>query len=108
MLRISFVTKHFWLILISLMLLVFFPGRASAAEKVFSLDQLIGMALENSPELRMADQEIIAAGSDVKRASAAELPQLDLRTLVGPVNEASVPTVDLNKGKLQVRAIADT
>ena len=40
----------------------------AAEQKVLSLEQLIQMALETSPELKMAEQDILAAKGDYKQA----------------------------------------
>ena len=68
-----------------------------AAEKsrVFTLDQLIQMALETSPKLKMAEQDILAAKSEYKEARGGQLPQLDLDGVTGPVEDARFPTVRL-------------
>jgi len=93
--RISLLDKHIKVILLFFAFAAFFPETAPAAEKVFSLDQLIEMAVQNSPELKMAEQDVLSARSDVKQADAGELPQLDITTVTGPINKARVPTVDL-------------
>jgi outer membrane protein len=93
--RISLSGKLFKAILFTFVFVACFPGNTPAAEKqVFNLDQLVAMALESSPELRMADQDVLSAKSDVKQADAGKLPQLDLRGVTGPVDEAKVPTAD--------------
>ena len=71
-------------------------GASQAAEpKVYSLDQLVQMALETSPELKMAEQDILAARSQFKQAKGGLLPQMDLIATAGPVEDAKVPTVVL-------------
>jgi outer membrane protein len=67
----------------------------ATAQRVFSLDQLIQMALETSPELKMAEQDILAAKSEYKEAKGGLLPQLDLIATAGPVGDARSPTVIL-------------
>ena len=56
-----------------------------------SLDQLIEMALETSPELKMAEQDILAAKGDYKQAKGGQLPQIDFVAIGGPVNDGSGP-----------------
>jgi outer membrane protein TolC len=51
------------------------------------------MALETSPELKMAEQDIMVAKSQYKEAKGGLLPQLDLTATAGPVEDAQVPTV---------------
>ena len=65
----------------------------AAEQRVLSLDQLIEMALETSPELKMAEQDILAAKGDYKQAKGGQLPQFDFAAIGGPVNAAQVPTV---------------
>jgi len=69
----------------------------SQAEKPrgFSLDQLVQMALETSPELKMADQDILVARSELKEAKGGLLPQMELTGVTGPVGDAQFPTVVL-------------
>ena len=69
-------------------------AEASAAErKVLGLDQLVELAVERSPELKMADQEVLAAKSEFNQAKGGMLPQLDMRGVLGPVNDAKEPIV---------------
>jgi outer membrane protein TolC len=69
-------------------------GTSQAAEpQVYSLDQLVEMALVTSPELKMADQDILVAKSDYKQAKGGMLPQVDLLAVTGPVEKADFPTV---------------
>ncbi len=70
-----------------------FADPSAAQEQVFTLDQLIQMALETSPELKMADQDIVAARSDLAQAKAGMLPQLDVKAIIGPVEDAKEPIV---------------
>ncbi len=81
----------------SLLLLVLiglcFAEHSEAQERVLTLDQLIQMALDTSPELKMADQDIVAARSDLAKAKAGMLPQLDMQAIIGPVNDAKEPIV---------------
>ena len=65
----------------------------AAEERVLSLEQLIQMALETSPELKMAEQDILAAKGGYKQAKGGMLPQFDFVAIGGPVNAAEVPTV---------------
>jgi outer membrane protein TolC len=67
---------------------------AVAAEpRVLGLEQLIQMALERSPELKMADQDIAAALSDLQQAKAAQWAQLDVTGVGGIVNDTKEPLV---------------
>ena len=66
------------LVLLCFFIITLHFGASQAAEtKVFSLDQLIAMALETSPELKMAEQDILAAKGEYKEAKGGQRPQLD-------------------------------
>lgn len=88
------IQKRLAAIFLSLLLVAFCCKVTSAAEKkVLNLDQLIEMALDYSPELKMAEQDILAAKSDYNQAKAGMLPQLELTGVIGPVNDANEPIV---------------
>ena len=73
-------------------------GQAGAQEKkVYALDQLIGMALDQSYEVKMADQDILSAKADYSKAKGGQYPQLDVDAVTAPVNEARVPYVLVGK-----------
>jgi outer membrane protein len=67
------------------------PNVMAQSPAVMSLEQLIQMALETSPELRQADQDIVVAESDLQQAEAARWAQLDTVALGGVVNAADRP-----------------
>ncbi len=76
---------------------------ANAAEqRVLTLEEMIGMALATSPQIKMAEQDILAAKSDYKQAKGGQLPQVELLGITGPVSDARVPTVAVvgNRGVL--------
>jgi outer membrane protein len=58
-----------------------------------SLDQLIQMAVEKSPELGQAQQDLVMAESDLEQAKAARWPQLDALAIGGVVDAADRPIV---------------
>jgi outer membrane protein TolC len=71
-------------------------GTSQAAEpRILSLDQLIEMAQETSPELKMAEQDILVAKSEYKEAKGGLLPQLDLIGTGGPMQDAHFPVVQI-------------
>lgn len=74
------------------------PGAGIGSEKpgVVTLDEAIGMALERSPELREADEDIASAKADLDQAKAGRWAQLDVVGIGGPVNDAEVPVVRVN------------
>ena len=76
-------------------IMLHFEASQAAEPRVFSLDQLIEMALETSPELKMAEQDILAAKSEYKEAKGGQRPQLDLIATGGPAENAQFPTVVL-------------
>jgi outer membrane protein TolC len=68
--------------------------RACAAEaQGLSLDDCIRMALETAPELREAEQDVLAARADLDQARAGRWAQLDVIAIAGPVNDAEQPLV---------------
>jgi outer membrane protein TolC len=71
------------------------PGasRADDNSKVFTLNELIEMAIKTSPKLKMAEQDILAAKSEYKEAKGGQLPQIDMVGATGPVEDARFPTV---------------
>jgi outer membrane protein len=79
-------------------LIVFFVigsscGLFADEPRVLDLEKLIAMALANSPELGEVEQGIIAAESDLAKATAAQWAQLDASLVGGPVNDAEEPFV---------------
>jgi len=87
---------RFLLVLLCFFILTLKFGAAQAAEpRVLSLDQLVQMALETSPELKMAEQDILAAKSEYKEAKGGLLPQFDVTAITGPVEDSQFPTVVL-------------
>lgn len=63
--------------------------------RVLGLDQLIHMALETSPEIKEADQDIVAAEGDLAQARAAQWAQLDALAIAGAVDSAEKPVVKI-------------
>ncbi|HBD07514.1 MAG TPA: hypothetical protein DCZ69_04580 [Syntrophobacteraceae bacterium] len=69
-------------------------GSAAADERpALGLDQLIQMALESSPELQGAEQDMVAAKADLSQAKAGQWAQMDVTGIVGPVWDAKTPYV---------------
>jgi outer membrane protein TolC len=60
---------------------------------VFTLQQLIEMAIAKSPEMGETRSEIAATRSDLDQVKAAYYPQLDSAAIIGPVNDAKRPVV---------------
>ncbi len=86
--------SRFLLVLLCFFIITLHFGASQAAEpRVFSLDQLIQMALESSSELKMAEQDILAAKSQYKEAKGGLLPQLDFIATAGPIEDSQFPTV---------------
>src|SRR5215470_19193163 len=69
------------------------PSAGADVPRVLGLDQLVQMALEHSPELKQADQDIIVAVSDLDQATAAQWAQLDVTAVGGFVDDAKKPVV---------------
>jgi outer membrane protein TolC len=68
-------------------------GALAQTPQVLGLEQLIHLALENSPELKQATQSIAAAISDVDQARAARWAQVDVTAVAGIVGNAKKPLV---------------
>ena len=69
-------------------------GEGEKKEKlILSLQQLIDMAIAESPEIRVSQSETAAASTDLEQAQAAYYPQIEVTALVGPVNDADRPEV---------------
>jgi len=60
---------------------------------VLGLNEMIRMALEESPEMREAEQDIIVAESDLAQAKAGQWAQLEVLGVTGPAQNADLPTV---------------
>jgi len=60
---------------------------------VFTLQQLIDMAIAKSPEMGETRSEIAGTRSDLDQVKAAYYPQLDSTAIIGPVNDAKRPVV---------------
>ncbi|MGV8075442.1 MAG: TolC family protein [Syntrophobacteraceae bacterium] len=73
--------------------LCFVEGLRAEKLQTIGLEDLISRALETSPEIKQAGQDILSAESDLAQACAGRLPQLDVTAVVGPVNDAKEPVV---------------
>jgi outer membrane protein TolC len=62
----------------------------------YTLDDLIQIALERSPELREGEQKLEAAKYDLAQADAGRWAQLDATAVVAPAPDAHTPTVVVN------------
>lgn len=76
-----------------LLLTLFCSGVSGAEQTVLTLDQLIEMAVATSPELKIAELDVVSARADLKQAKAGLLPQLDMRGVIGPADAAKEPIV---------------
>ncbi len=61
--------------------------------EVLSLDQLIELAVERSPQLKESHQRVLAAEGDLMQARGGMLPRLEVVATVGPSQNADLPTV---------------
>jgi outer membrane protein TolC len=68
----------------------------SQGRRVLNLDQLIQMALDYSPSMREADQDIASAQGDLRQAKAAQWVQLDALAVGGVVGAADKPITVVN------------
>jgi outer membrane protein len=85
--------KSFWLLLPVVALLFSASFAVSAEVPVLGLNQMIQMALEKSPEMKGADQDIAAAQSELAQAKAGQWAQMDMFAVTGPSQNADLPTV---------------
>lgn len=96
-----FKRSFLWVFLLAVAM-IFACGSDLRAEeaKVLNLEQLIQMAMQTSPELKEAEQEIVAAESDLAQAKAGQWAQMDVTAIAGPAQDADLPTVivDQNLG----------
>ena len=104
----SFKRSFPWVFLLSAAMILITGSSLLAEEaRVLNLEQLIQMALETSPELKEAEQEIVAAESDLAQAKAGQWAQMDVIGMTGPAEDADLPTVivdqDLGGGLLRGR-----
>jgi len=67
--------------------------KGKAEKLVFTLPQLIDMAIAKSPEMGETRSEIAATRSDLDQVKAAYYPQLESTAIIGPVNDARRPVV---------------
>ncbi len=87
-------------------LILTFTSSSLAAEtkqkkqvETLNLQQLIDLALQNSPELAAIKAGVKAAESEVKQAKGGYFPQLDVDGIIGPVNDAEKPYVEVDPSK---------
>lgn len=72
------------------------PAGSAEKRNVLGLDELIRMALEKSPEIKQAEQDVLAAKSDLAQAKAGQWAQLDSNLILGPIPNAKEPYVVVN------------
>lgn len=87
---------------ISFCLVFILQGEAQAEEKknerpVFSLKQLIIMAIEKSPEIRERQSEMAATKSELEQVRATYYPLIESTAVIGPVENAKRPEVRGNR-----------
>lgn len=78
--------------------LMVFAGGAARAEglRVLTLDEIVQMALETSPQLKEADQDIKAAQGDLAQARGGQWAQLDVVAIGAPSEDAKKPIVRID------------
>ena len=80
--------------LLSVVLLFFSAAFSTGGEiPVLGLNEMIQMALAKSPEMQEAEQDIVAAQSDLAQAKAGQWAQLEVYGVGGPAQNADLPTV---------------
>lgn len=100
--------KAAWIIVPAFAVSMLMAHAARASEPVvLGLEQLIQMALDTSPEIKEAEQDVKAAQSDLAQAKGGRWAQLELVATMGPAQNASEPIVAVDpvtfKGKLEDR-----
>ncbi|HDM78004.1 MAG TPA: TolC family protein [Deltaproteobacteria bacterium] len=93
------------LITVILALLLSSPVLATEIEQqeeieTLNLKQLIDLALKNSPDLAAIKAGVKAAEMKVKQARGGYYPRMDIDAVVGPVNDAEKPYVEVDPGKV--------
>ncbi len=66
---------------------------SAADTEALSLEDCVQMALQAAPELREADQDVLAAQADLSQAKAGQWAQMEVIGIAGPVNDADQPLV---------------
>lgn len=91
-------SKNFGIMLLLLTFSSFILARTATAEapEVFGLDQLIERAVERSPEIKEAEQDVRAALSDLAQAKAGQWAQMDVIAVTGPSQNAKNPSIEVN------------
>jgi outer membrane protein len=77
----------------------FFSCESARAAEGLGLDQLIQMALEKSPRLREAEEDVRSAESDLDQAKAGRWAQMDVIGITGPIDDAKEPVVVFDRAK---------
>jgi outer membrane protein len=85
--------KKLFFLLLSVVFLFSIASSAAGEAPVLTLNQMIQMALEKSPEMKEAEQNIVAAQSDLAQAKAGQWAQLDAFAAAGPAQNADLPLV---------------
>ena len=82
------------IISISFVIVAHAEGGGQKEEKlVLTLQQLIDMAIEKSPEIGERRSEIVAARSELEQVKGGYYPQVESIALVGPAEDAKRPVV---------------
>ncbi|MFP5213063.1 MAG: TolC family protein [Acidobacteriota bacterium] len=69
------------------------PTLLAQERETLGLDALVSMAVSNSPQIREAEQDVLAAKSDLAQANAGRWAQMDVTGVVGPAMDADEPVV---------------
>lgn len=89
---------RFWFIV---GVLLFLPSSLLAApdasKTILTLEDLIDLAIQNSPKIREAESKLAMACSDLDQVKAAFFPQLQVRSVAGPIDDAKTPVIKNNR-----------
>lgn len=91
--RISRTSGGMSCVFLTIIALLWASSALGQSKVVLSLDQLIQLAVERSPEIGQAEKDVLIAESDLEQAKAARLPQLDALAIGGVVDAADRPIV---------------
>ncbi len=90
-------SARFWGLVLCLGLAGLLGGTEKAAGlKTYTLDELIRIAVDHSPEIKEAGEDVVISKSELDQADAAMWPQLNATALIGPTATAHDPTVTVS------------
>ncbi len=90
--------KKYYSLLLILSVVCFAVTSAFAEDiKILSLPELIDLAVEKSHEIAQTESDVMSAVSDFNQVQAAHYPQVEVKSLFGPVDGTRRPEVRNNR-----------